>query len=77
MPEDKKAIVDVVADKNKKARRQPKKGKQGYLPKERALCIVIYDLGGKPIPAETVEEILNTVNEVSLPNGLIFSYTQS
>lgn len=60
-----------------KGRKPKKRGKQGYIPKERAICIVIYDLGGKPIPAADVEEILNTVNEVSLPKGLVFTYTQS
>lgn len=58
-------------------KRRGKKGKTGYLPKERAICIVVYDLGGKPIPADTVEEILNTVNELSLSKGLILNFTQS
>jgi hypothetical protein len=60
-----------------KTKGRPKKRKTGYLPKERGLCVMVYDLGGKPIPAETVEEILNTVNDVSLKNGLVLTYTQT
>ena len=61
----------------KKTRPPKKRGKQGYVARERAICIVVHDPGGKPIAPEVVEDILNTVNEKSLANGLLLSFTQT
>jgi hypothetical protein len=68
---------EELREKRVQREKRVKRGKQGYLPKERAVCIVVYDLGGKPIPTETVDEILTTVNDLSLSRGLMISFTQT
>lgn len=60
------------SDKSKK-----KRGKQGYLHKSSALCITVYDLHGKPISDTLADEILEIVNEKSLSEGLMLSYTRT
>jgi hypothetical protein len=54
-----------------------RKGRTGYIQKSPAICITVYDLHGQPIPAKIVEEILDTVNEKSLANGLMISFTRT
>lgn len=57
--------------------RKRKKGRQGYIPRSPAICITVYDLHGKPISDRVADDILNIVNEKSLAEGLMISFTRT
>lgn len=61
--------------KNNKGR--PRRRREGYLHKSPAVCIVVHDPTGKPMPDKTATEILNTLNDVAMKNGYIINFTRT
>lgn len=59
------------------AEKSRRKKKTGYLHKSNALCITVYDLRGAPLPQAVVDDLLTTVNDKALSQGLITTYTRT
>lgn len=62
----------MAQDKKRRSRRQ-----HGYVAKSPAICVVVHDPSGKPLDEGVANEILNAVNEISLPNGYLLNFTRT
>jgi len=69
-----------MAEQNKKARRRGGRtnGRQGgYVPKSPAVCIVVHDPSGRPMPDKDADAIVNTIHEIAVSRGYIISFTRT
>jgi hypothetical protein len=51
--------------------------RSGYQHKSPAVCIVVYDLGGNPMPDNVAAQILNVVTDEALRHGYVISFTRT
>lgn len=56
--------------------KKPQKRREGFVRKTNAVNLTIWDGYGNVIPDDIATDIINTVNEVSLRNGLLLSFTR-
>lgn len=61
-----------MAEQKRRRRRR-----EGYLPKSPAICIVVHDMHGKPMPDATAAQILNAVTDIALANNYLISFTRT
>lgn len=61
---------------NKKSKGRPRR-REGYINKSPAVCIVVHDPTGQPLPDGVATEIVNAVNDISLGHGLLLSFTRT
>lgn len=62
----------------KKRSYKPKpKRKEGYLHKSPAVCIVVHDMHGKPMPDTVAAQILNAVTDIAIANNYLISFTRT
>lgn len=54
-----------------------RKRREGYLPKSPAICIVIHDMHGKPMPDLIAAQILNGVTEIALEHQYLINFTRT
>lgn len=54
-----------------------RKGKQGYLHRSPAICVVVHDPGGRAMPNSVANEILERVTEIALREGYLINYTRT
>lgn len=62
----------MARPKNTKPRRR-----EGYLPKSPAVCVVVHDPSGKPMPDKLATEIINVVTEIALREKYLVSFTRT
>jgi len=63
-----------MSNKNNNKRR---KRNEGYAHKSPAVCIVAYDMNGRPMPDSHATEIVNTVTEIALRHGYLINFTRT
>lgn len=51
--------------------------KEGYLNQSNAVCVVAYDLTGKPISEEIAAQVVNAVFEITQGEKLAISFTRT
>jgi hypothetical protein len=58
---------------------QPRKRRrrEGYLHKSPAVCIVVHDPTGRPMPDAVANEILNDVTDLALKHGYLINFTRT
>lgn len=61
-----------MADKPRRRRRR-----EGYLHKSPAICVVVHDMHGKPMPDAMATQILNAVTDIALENMYLVSFTRT
>lgn len=57
--------------------KKPRRRREGYLHKSPAVCVVIHDPSGRPMPDATATEILNRVTELAIKNGYLINFTRT
>lgn len=57
--------------------KRPRRRNEGYIHKSPAVCVVVYDPTGKPMPDNVAARILNAVHETALEEGYIISFTRT
>lgn len=50
---------------------------RGYVHKSPAVCIVVHDPSGKPMPDSVAAQIVNTIHETAVNNGYLISFTRT
>lgn len=53
------------------------KRREGYIQKSNAVCVVAYDLNGKPIPDDVATKIVNAVFQVTQNERLAINFTRT
>lgn len=53
-----------------------KNRRPGYTDKSPAMCVVVHDLGGRPVSDRVSAEILNAVTELAVKYGYVVNYTR-
>ncbi len=53
-----------------------KRAKAGYDPKAQGICVVAYDLAGKPISPEVARRVVKAVERATEKEKLAIMYTQ-
>lgn len=53
-----------------------KRIKAGYDPKQQGICVVAYDLAGKPISPEVAKRVVKAVAKATEKERLAIMYTQ-
>ncbi len=53
-----------------------KRVKPGYDPKQQGICVVAYDLAGKPISPEVAKRVVKAVEKATAKERLAIMYTQ-
>lgn len=61
-----------MAEKRNRRRRN-----EGYLHKSPAICVVVHDPAGNPMPDKIAAEILNDVTQVALREGYLINFTRT
>ena len=69
------AIRGTNMDKKKKYSK-PKR-KEGYLHKSPAICVVVHDMHGNPMPDAVAAQILNAVTDIAINNNYLVSFTRT
>lgn len=64
-----------MTDKSKDKRRRRRR--EGYIPKSPAICIVVHDMHGRPMPDPIAAQILNAVTDIALQNNYLISFTRT
>jgi hypothetical protein len=64
-------------NKNSNGRRPRRRRNEGYIAKSPAVCIVVHDPSGNPMPDKVAAEILNSINAVALDNGYLINFTRT
>lgn len=54
-----------------------RKRREGYIRKSPAICIVIHDMHGKPMPDAVAAQILNAVTDIALANQYLINFTRT
>lgn len=54
-----------------------RKRREGYLPKSPAICVVVHDMHGKPMPDAVAAKILNAVTDIALEHSYLISFTRT
>lgn len=57
--------------------RKPRRRREGYIHKSPAICVVVHDPSGKPMPDKIAADILNNVTEVAIQNGYLINFTRT
>lgn len=57
--------------------RRRRRRREGYLHKSPAVCIVVHDMHGKPMPDAMAAQILNAVTEIALANQYLINFTRT
>lgn len=57
--------------------RRDKRRREGYLAQSPAICVVVHDPTGKPMPDKIATTILNNVTEIALENGFLINFTRT
>lgn len=57
--------------------KRPRRRTEGYIHKSPAVCIVVHDPTGKPMPNAMATEIINTVSELAMKNGYLINFTRT
>lgn len=60
-----------------KPRKSQRRRNEGYIHKSPAVCVVVHDPTGKPLPDKVATEVLNNVTEIALRNGCIINFTRT
>lgn len=57
--------------------KRPPKGarRKGYTQKSPAVCMVVHDLGGRPVSDKVVGELLDSVTEIAVKYGYVINFT--
>lgn len=53
-----------------------KRAKPGYDPNQQGICVVAYDLAGKPISPEVARRVVKAVERATEKEQLAISFTQ-
>jgi hypothetical protein len=61
----------------KKPTGKPRRRREGYLHKSPAICVVIHDPTGRPMPDNVAAEILNNVTQIAISNGFLINFTRT
>lgn len=64
-----------MADPKSPPRRRRRR--EGYLHKSPAICIVVHDQHGKPMPDALAAQILNAVTDIALANQYLINFTRT
>lgn len=51
--------------------------REAYQHRPRAVCVVAYDVGGRPMPDSHAAEVANAVSEVAKKHGYLVSVTRT
>lgn len=57
-------------------RRRPKRS-NGYVHRSPAVCVVVYDLSGRPIPDTDATEIVNSIFDVAMAKGYVINFART
>lgn len=71
--------MSEVTDKKPRKKRRNKSNshrKQGYTNVSPAVCIVLYDLAGRPMPDKIAAEFINTAAGIAKKYGYVISSTR-
>lgn len=61
----------------KNGNKQQRRRRHGYIHKSPAVCIVVHDPSGRPMPDAIAAKIINNVTEIALDEGYLFSFTRT
>lgn len=65
-----------MAEKEPYKRRRNRRH-EGYQHKSPAVCVVVYDMHGKPMPDTVAAKILNAVTDIAFENNYLISFTRT
>lgn len=51
--------------------------REGYIHKSPAICVVVHDMQGQPMPDAIAAKILNSVTEIALKHNYLISFTRT
>lgn len=51
--------------------------KEGYLHKSPAICVVVHDMHGNPMPDAVAAQILNAVTDIAMSHNYLISFTRT
>ncbi len=49
----------------------------GYVQRSPAVCIVVHDPSGKPMPDSDATEIVNSIHEIAFSKGYLINFTRT
>lgn len=58
-------------------KRRNRRRNEGYLHKSPAVCVVVHDPSGNPMPDKIAAEILNKVTDIALREGYLINFTRT
>lgn len=58
-------------------KRRPKQRSNSYVHRSPAVCVVVYDLSGRPMPDSDATEIVNSIFDVALDKGYVINFTRT
>lgn len=66
-----------MAEEKRRRRRRPKQRSNNYVHRSPAVCVVVYDLGGRPMPDADATEIVNSIFDVAMEKGYVINFTRT
>lgn len=57
--------------------KKPRRRREGYIAKSPAVCVVVHDPSGRPMPDGIAAKIVNEVTEIALQNGYLINFTRT
>lgn len=66
-----------MTERKKIRKNRPRGNDQGYLHQSPAVCVVVHDPSGRPMPEGVAARVVNSVHEVAIENGYLISFTRT
>jgi hypothetical protein len=60
-----------------KSKPKTRRRREGYLHKSPAVCVVLYDHHGQPIPDDVATKFINAAFELAQQNNYLVSFTRT